>query len=68
MTDFFDKGFAVIDLIQPRFAAEVLRDLDKEEIRKLLDTVSDKPWKSLKILPKTRSLLTFSEEVEAVSY
>ena len=68
MTDFHDKGFAVLELMDPRFAADVWRDIDKDEIRKLLDTVSDKPWKSLENFPRTRSLFAFSREVDNVSY
>lgn len=69
MTDFADKGFAVIDLIQPRFAADLWRDIDKEEIRKLLlDTDSDAHWKTLENFPRKRSLITFTREVDSVSY
>ena len=67
MTDFFDKGFAVVDLIDPRFASDVWRDMDQDEIRKLLDTIHEKPWKSLENFPQTRSLLNFSQEVDDVS-
>ena len=69
MTDFFDKGFAVVDLIDPRFAADVWRDIDKNEIRTLLQgTFTDVPWKSLENFPQTQSLVAFSHEVENVKY
>ena len=68
MTDFFDKGFAVVDLIDPRFAADLWKDIDQNEIRKLLqDTYNDVPWKSLKNYPQTQSFLAFAHEIDNVS-
>ena len=65
MTDFFDKGFAVVELMDPRFAADLWRDIDQDEIRELLDTVSDVPWKPI-TFPTTQSLLDFTREVDRV--
>ena len=67
MTEFFDKGFAVIDLMDPMFAADVWRDIDQNEIRALLQgTFNDVPWKSLENFPQTHSFLAFAREIDNV--
>ena len=67
MTDYHDKGFAVIDLIDPRFVADVWSDIDKDEIRKLLGTFSDVPWKALQNVPQTQRIVAFFQELDNVS-
>ncbi|KAM0801851.1 hypothetical protein BDR22DRAFT_888300 [Usnea florida] len=64
MTDYHDKGFAVIDLMDPRFAADLWRDIDKDEIRKLTGKMEEMPWKALKNVPQTQSAVAFSQEVD----
>ena len=64
--DFFDKGWACVDLIDPRTAVAVWRDVDKDEIRRLLGEVSDKPWKSL-TFPRTPRFAAFVREIDEVS-
>lgn len=66
MTDFFYKGFTCIELLDPRYASDVWKDVDQEEIRRLLSEVSDKPWKSL-TFPRTPSFAAFVQEIEKVS-
>ena len=69
MAEFFNKGFAVVDLMDPRFAADVWRDIDQNEIRTLLQgTFTDVPWKSLENFPQTPSLVAFSRKIENVKY
>ena len=59
----------MVDLIDPRFAADVWRDIDQNEIRALLGgTFTDVPWKSLENFPQTQSLLAFHREVDNVKY
>ena len=64
--DFFDKGFSCVDLIDPKFALEVWNDVDKAEIHRLLQEVSEKPWKIL-TFPETLSFLNFVNEIDKVS-
>lgn len=66
MTDFNEKGFAYVELFDPKFASDAWEDVDKDEIRGLLDQVSNQPWKAL-TFPKTRNFLAFVQEVDKVS-
>ena len=67
MTDYHDKGFAVVDLMDPRFAADVWRDIDKDEISKLLSKTDNMPWKTLQSIPRTQSAVAFVQELDNVS-
>lgn len=63
--DFFEKGYAIVELFDPKFASDLWNDVDKEEIYRLLDNVSDKPWKSL-TFPRTESFGQFVMETDRV--
>ena len=67
MTDYHDKGFAVVDLMDPRFAAGLWRDIDQDAIRKLLEKAHEKHWQPLSF-PRTPSFLNFNQELENVGY
>ena len=64
--DFFDKGFACVELFDPKFALDVWNDVDKDEIRRHLENISDKPWKPL-TFPRTRNFAAFIHEIDKVS-
>ena len=64
--DFFDKGYACIELMDPKFALDVWKDIDPDEIRRFLAEVSEKPWKSL-TFPRTPSTVAFLREIDNVS-
>ncbi|CAD6592269.1 MAG: hypothetical protein ASARMPRED_006145 [Alectoria sarmentosa] len=64
--DFFDKGYACIELIDPKFALDVWKDIDQDEIRRFLAEVSEKPWKAL-TFPRTPSSVAFVQEIDRVS-
>ena len=65
MTDFFDKGYAIADLVNPTFAQLLLNDVNEEEIIKLLYEEQDKPWELL-TTPRTQAFRNFVGEVYAV--
>ena len=63
--DFFNYGYGILDLIYPSYAAEAWEDVDKEEIRKALTEIDDRPWTVLKT-PKTPSFTAFVKEIDKV--
>ena len=66
MVDFFEKGYAIVELFDPKLALEVWKDMDKDEIRRLCDEAkSDKPQKPLTV-PKTASFSRFVQEIDNV--
>ena len=57
--DFFDKGYAIVELFDPKLVLELWKDMDKDEIRRLRDEEkSDKPMKLLTV-PKIASFSRF---------
>ena len=64
--DFFDKGYACVDLFDPKFASDVWNDVDKDEIRRLLQGVSVEPWEIL-TFPRTSAFIAFVHEIDKVS-
>lgn len=65
--DFFDNGFACLELLDSKFASDAWKDVDKNEYRTLLETTSESqsPWKSL-TSPTTQSFGDFVLEVDKV--
>ena len=65
--DFFEKGCACIDLIDPRFASDAWKDVDKNEILRHLDFVRDEPWKWKPLTcPNSSNFLNFVAEIDNV--
>ena len=64
--DFFDKGYTCVQLFDPVIASNVWQDVDKDEIRKLLEKISNKPWEKLSF-QRTPSFAIFVEAVNKVS-
>lgn len=67
MTDFFEKGFALVDLIKPGFARAVWKDLDRAQILKFQKEVSHLPIEKL-TFPQTPSFDALTQEIENVSH
>lgn len=67
MTDFFEKGFACVDLIKPGFARAVWKDLDRAQILKFQKEVSHLPIEKL-TFPQTPSFDALTQEIENVSH
>ena len=66
MVDFFEKGYAIVELFDPKLALEVWKDMDKDEIERHRDEAkSDKPKKPLTV-PKTASFSRFVQEIDNV--
>ena len=64
--DFFDYGHACVDLIDPIYPTNAWKDVDKDEIRRLLGEKGDKPWTRL-TFPRTLNYATFVHEIDKVS-
>lgn len=66
MTDFYEKGFECVDLIDAKFVFNFWNDLDKKEIERLRNELPDVlGWMPMRF-PITRAYLDFLEEVHKV--
>lgn len=66
MTDFFEKGFACVELMNPQFAVATFKDLDLAQLQRFHGKVSDQAMEKL-TLPRTPSFDAFIQKIEDVS-
>lgn len=66
MTDFHEKGFSCIKLLNPKFPRRARKEVDLDEIVALLSQVVGRPIETLPI-PNTPAFHDLVKEVEKVS-
>ena len=66
MTDFFDKGFSLVELCDPALVLAAWLDVDRNEIERLLKHPDAQPSKIL-TMPRTPNFDAFVQRVTDVS-